>query len=151
MRASFRVLLLGLLAALNLPAFALAADEHRHGGLPSVDVQRIDPAVASSLTTGRAVARDCTARVLSGRRGVATTTYTAPADGQVTFRLRGSGDWDLAVFDSAGELVASSAAFKANEVAQVSLRQGARLLVQACRVAGGGRSVTLTSQLARVD
>jgi hypothetical protein len=138
------------LAVAMLAAPAAASEQHAHGPR-TVAVEGLDALSTSSLTASRAVKRDCVAQPLAGRRGVATTTYRAAGDGQVTFRLAGTGDWDLAVFDSAGTLVASSAAFNASEVAQVGVREGTRLLVQACRRSGRAKSATLTSQLARVD
>ena len=60
----------------------------------------------------RAVARDCTTRLLpAGAAGVATTRLTAPAEGTIRARLQGgarAGDWDLAAFDSAGTMIAGS-------------------------------------------
>ena len=109
-------------------------------------------AATQSLTTSRAVQRDCTARLLpAGTAGVAGTRFTAPAEGTIRARLRGSGDWDLAAFDSAGTLIVGSAAFRANEVLDVDLRKGARITLQACRVAGGASDAALQTTFTRVD
>ena len=139
---------LGSCVALALLAAPAAAEEH---AAVSPAVLGLDPLATTTLGVRDAVARDCTAQQLAGRRGVATSRYRAASDGQVTFRLAGTGDWDLAVFDRTGTLVGSSAAFNANEVAQVGVREGTELLVQACRRSGRARTATLTTQLARVD
>ena len=141
---------LAIAALIPLTASAPAADV-RENGPGAVQVEGLDALVTSALTARHAVTRDCTARPLAGRRGVATTRYRAAGDGQVTFNLRAAGDWDLAIFDSAGTLVGSSAAFAGNEVAQVGLREGTEVLVQACHRTGRSRTATLTTQLARVD
>jgi hypothetical protein len=104
-----------------------------------------------TLTAPRAVDRDCTAKVLPSRAGVATTRFVAPAEGTVTARLRGTGDWDLAAFDRKGRLIAGSAAFRSNELVQVNLRPGARITLQACRVSGRSRSATLSTDFANFD
>lgn len=138
-----RSVLLPLLVSLAAPSAAGAAD------LPQ-GVTRVDAPVTRTITTQRAVARQCTARPLPGRAGVVTRTFRAPADGEVTVRLAGTGDWDLALFDRKGRLVASSAAFGATEVAQSGLRRGARLTVQACR-RSGSRSARLTTRFVHLD
>ena len=59
------------------------------------------------------------------------------AQGLVRARLRSRGDWDVAVFDAKTKrVVAASAAFRGNEVAEGFVKKGQRLLVQACRFAG---------------
>ena len=113
--------------------------------------------LAPGFTTASAATatdRDCTARRLaSGNHGVWTASFVAPADGSVTIRLLGggTGDWDLAIFDSAGTMVASSAAFEANEVAQIGLRQGAEVTVQACRVSGAAEQVPVSTAFEEID
>jgi hypothetical protein len=140
-----------LLAAVIATGAAAGQAQAAEGSLP-LGVTAIDAPVTSTLTVSDAVRRDCTARSFAGRRGVAQTTQTLPADGFVTARLSGTGDWDLALFDAAsGRLLASSSSFGANEVAQAGLRRGASVLVQACRRTGGASAVTLSTQLARVD
>ena len=138
------LLLLAVLAA--FPAAATAETD-----TPTIPVTRVDSPLTRTLSASSAVKRDCTARPFGRRAGVATSSYRALADGQVTFKLTGGGDWDLAVFDSARTLVASSAAFRGNEVAQVGLERGSRVTVQACRRSGGDATARLRSQLARVD
>jgi hypothetical protein len=137
-------------AALSLALLAPAAAEARDAGLPSL-VKGVDKAVTTTVTADRAVRRDCVARPLAGEAGVVTRGYRAPADGVVTVRLRGGGDWDLALFDAEGRRIASSAAFAGNEVAQATLRRGARLTLQACRRSGRASTAALSTQLTRVD
>ena len=111
-------------------------------------------AATSTLTAARAADRDCTSRLQPGRAGVATTTVTAPAEGTIRAQLlqrRGAGDWDLAAFDSAGTLIAGSKAFRSNELVHLHLRKGARVTLQACRVAGRGRAIRLRTDFARFD
>ena len=48
----------------------------------------------------------------------ATTTYRSAVTGMLDVRLRGSGDWDLAVRDADRRRVASSRGFGGNEVVQ---------------------------------
>ena len=80
-------------------------------------VEGIDALATTSLTARRAVARTCTDRVLTGRTGVATSRYTAANDGQVTFRLRGAGDWDL------GEAVRRTASQPERSIGEALLDQ----------------------------
>lgn len=137
-----------LLAAALSPALAAPAE-----GAPGDAVTRIDAPSVRTLAAPAAERRDCTAAPAEGRRGVVVTTWTAPADGIVTVGLRAaSGDWDLALFDARGRgLVASSAGFGAQELAQTGVRRGARLLVQACRRTGSAATALVRTQVARVD
>jgi hypothetical protein len=128
-----RRLLLGPLAALLLAAPA--------------------PAATQTLTAPRAADRDCTTPARPGR-SVVRTSFVAPREGTVTARLAGgarSGDWDLAAFDRRKTLIAGSSAFRADELVEVNLRRGARITLQACRVAGRGRSVPLRVGFHAVD
>jgi hypothetical protein len=138
----------------SLPSVAQASAGHAHASADAASalVTRIDGPVTRGIEIARAADRTCTSRPLGGRAGTSQIGYRAPADGTVTARLRaGSGDWDLAIFDSAGTLVASSSAFRANEVAQVTLRRGARILIQACRISGASSRARLETRLARID
>ncbi len=70
-----------------------------------------------------------------------TKMATAPQSGWVRAELDGpgTGDWDLAVFDRAtSRLVAGSSSFGADEVAEGLAAKGTGLIVQACRMSGGG-------------
>lgn len=141
-----RAALLAALISIAAPAAAPA-----EGG-PVVNIAGLDALRTSTLSADRAVRQDCLAGALAGRAGVARTTWTAPADGVLTARLRGgsAGDWDLAAFDSRGRHLAGSAAFASSEVVQVALRRGTTVALQVCRRAGGP-TVPLTTQVARVD
>jgi murein tripeptide amidase MpaA len=137
----------------TITAALVAAPAHAEGP-PALTVTSIDAAIQRTLTVADTAPRDCSARLTSGR-GIARTTFIAPADGAITARLRGgtrSGDWDLALFDAAsGRMVGSSESFWANEVAQAGVHRGDRLVIQACRRSGGTAAVRLTTQLARID
>jgi hypothetical protein len=108
-------------------------------------------AATTTLSADRAVQRDCTARVLTGKAGVVTSRYTAPLEGTVNARLSGTGDWDLAAFDREGTLIAGSSAFRANELVEVNLRKGAVITLQACRVAGSSRTAKLRTSFGQFD
>lgn len=103
----------------------------------------------STLRSDQAVARSCFAKPLAKRdRGVALYQVTSTVDGLVQARLRphgsGSGDWDVAVFDQAtGAVVAASAALRSAELAESFVKKGQQLVVQACRLSGSSRTVTL--------
>ena len=130
----FRFALLAALAALTLTASAHAS--------------------TISLSAARAVDRDCTAGVRTERPGVTGSSFTAPRDGTLRARLLGgkqSGDWDLVAYDSAGKMIAGSSAFRANELVEVHLRAGARVTLQACRIAGRAASVPLNTDFTAVD
>ena len=125
--AMYRVMLLaGAVLALLCAAPANAA----------IAAKRL-PAVAKSLTASKAGA--CT-----------TTTYRAPLAGFLDARLRGSGDWDLELRDTAGRVVAASRGFGGREVAQVWVRGGQRITARACRGDGAGPSARTTFRLAQV-
>jgi hypothetical protein len=113
----------------------------------------IDPAAPSTLRADGTTGRDCAARPLGGARGVAEQRAGLPRAGALTVALRGArGDWDLAVFDAvSGQRVGSSSGFGADELVQVTGRQGAQLLLQACRRAGASPEATLTTTLVDAD
>ncbi|MGL5829029.1 MAG: M14 family zinc carboxypeptidase, partial [Angustibacter sp.] len=59
--------------------------------------------------------------------------------------LAGQGDWDLAVYDGrTGAVVAGSAGFSSNELAEGYVTAGQSLIMQACRFRGPATSVTLS-------
>jgi hypothetical protein len=76
-----------------------------------------------------------------------------PVAGWVTARLTAaSGDWDLAIIDSAdGRVVAGSASRGAGEVASGLAIQGSNLVVQACRRSGSASTANLTILPTAVD
>ncbi|PTL58526.1 M14 family metallopeptidase [Paraconexibacter algicola] len=152
-------------AALALPAAAAAHERgatSRSAGTSAtapaapattVRVLGTDGPLRTALRSTRAVRRSCVTRPLTGA-GVAQHRWIAPADGEAALRLRAArGDWDLAVFEStSGKLVGSSAAFGADEVVTLTLREGASLLVQACRrTAAAPAAASLTTTFTRLD
>ncbi len=162
MRSAVRALAATLLVVVAGPgaSWAAAPAAHDHageGGDPTAvaaAVRGVDAPARTRLVARRAADRDC----VGGPRddtSVATHRWIAPADGTWRVRLaggRGAGDWDLAVFEATSmRRVASSAGFGAREFAEVTVRRGASLLVQACRRSGRARNATLTTQLTRLD
>jgi hypothetical protein len=94
------------------------------------------------------VARSCQAGPADGAAGTVTRELSVSQDGYLRTSLIGEGDWDVAVFDRADRrLVASSAGFGGTELAGGFVSSGQRLLVQACRVAGGGATATLATNV----
>ena len=121
-------LLLGFAFALLLAPAANAAS------LLSTDIRTDGVRAASCL------------RPASGE-GVVRRDAVAGANGLVRARLQaGAGDWDLAVFDAAGELVAGSAYSGSTELAEGFVRGGDALTVQACRRSAGAELAQLSVQ-----
>ena len=104
-----------------------------------------DAAVKERVSSAKAVARSCHDSYVRGARGTDTVRATAPAAGLVQARLRGAGDWDLGVFDAKTKrYVAGSAAYRSNELAEGFVRQGQKLIVQACRYRGGASAARVS-------
>jgi hypothetical protein len=136
------------LALLALPAAAGASDAPT---LPTLTPQ-IFPSVTTTLVAGDVAHGDCLHRLRTGA-GIARTTFTAPADGQLTAQLRGTGfrnDWDLAAFAADGRRLEGSGSFFANEVVKPRLRRGERVTIQACRLDGRARSMPLRTTFVAV-
>ncbi|MFC6091501.1 M14 family zinc carboxypeptidase [Saccharothrix lopnurensis] len=97
----------------------------------------------------RAEARACYNALLpAGTAGVDRREVTSTVDGLVQARLAPGGggregDWDVAVFDEAGGIVAASSALRSRELAESFVTKGQRLVVQACRYAGPAGTATL--------
>jgi hypothetical protein len=93
------------------------------------------PAQAATLSTSKAHARSCHAKVY---RSADQLRVTAPSNGLVKARLKApAGDWDLAVFDArTGRSVAAAAGFASDELAEGFVTKGQRLIVQGCRFRG---------------
>lgn len=139
------------LAVAVLASVPVAQSAGADGPAATLDVVGIDAPISRTLSVARAVDRDCVAGLRDGA-GVRAPGYIAPADGELRVRLRGTGDWDLAVFErTSGTRVASSAGFGGTEVATVMVRKGASLLFQVCRRDGARRTARLTTQLTRLD
>ena len=82
-------------------------------------------------------ARECHTAFRPGHKGVATRVVRAPGPGTVKVALNGrSGDWDVAVFDATGRIVAADASPDAQESATGFVTRAGRLRVQACRRSG---------------
>jgi hypothetical protein len=97
------------------------------------------PVVKRTLATGSAVKRTCHAKLRRHARGVAVTSWTAPASGFLDVRSSGGrrSDWDLALFDArTRRALASSEAFGSHEVAQTWVRGGRTVVIQGCRRSG---------------
>src|SRR4051794_180217 len=87
-----------------------AASSSAPGAAPPAEHTRVE---------GPAVPRTCLSSLRPGARGVAVTSWTAPASGFLDVRSSGAdgGDWDLAVFDAGnGRALATSEAFGSREV-----------------------------------
>ncbi|WP_380164419.1 M14 family metallopeptidase [Jannaschia sp. R86511] len=87
-----------------------------------------------------AQARTCADGPARGR-GVDSYTLTAPSSGIVEAGIAGTGDWDLAVFDDDGDVVAASAGFTGTEKATGFVDAGTELTVQGCLLSGRAGSV----------
>ncbi|HEV2787677.1 MAG TPA: M14 family zinc carboxypeptidase, partial [Solirubrobacteraceae bacterium] len=85
-------------------------------------------------------------RVLAPPAGerCASTTYHSSIPGTLDARLRGAGDWDLFLRDTAGNRVTASRGFGGTEVVQGWVPGGRRRVLEACRRTSAGRSARLT-------
>lgn len=101
-------------------------------------------ASASTVTAPTAADRTCT----DGKRtDSAVGSRTVPVNGvsSVVARLSGAGgNWDLAVIDATGRVVASSAFADGNEIAEGFAIEPGELHVQACRRTGSDPTADLT-------
>jgi hypothetical protein len=100
--------------------------------------------LSNTVTIPQAVDRTCFDENVGNVAGAATYDFT-PEFGDASFitleaRLTGpaAGDWDLAVFDQAGNAVAAAASSGPDEVASGYLLDPGPLTVQACRISGVG-------------
>ena len=98
---------------------------------------------AIQVTAPEALDRSC----IDGKRAdsaTATETVSVPGVSAVTARLGGAdGNWDLAVVDESGRVVAGSAFANADEVAQGFAIEPGELHVQACRRSGSDPTAEL--------
>ena len=107
-------------------------------------------AASQTVTAGTSVARPCHRDLATSAAGRAIVHRRAPARAIVGVRLRSRGDWDVAVFGARGRLVAGSASFGGNELAEGFVRRGERLTVQACRFRGSVGSARVAIRFTRV-
>jgi hypothetical protein len=107
-------------------------------------------ALQTAVSASRAVDRACFTRELTGKAGVDSVTVGSPLAStglaSVEARLTGpaGSDWDLAVFDALGDVVAAASEFDATEVATGYVSVPGPLTVQACRISGRGGEAQLS-------
>src|SRR3954462_2104237 len=107
------------------------------------------PTATRTLSAASAVKRTCANAADRAARGVAISSYTAPMAGYLPARLNApaTSDWDLVAIDRAsGKRLASSEAFRSNEVVQTWTTAGQKIDLVACRRSGsaGGARLGLT-------
>ena len=105
---------------------------------------------SQTVTAGGAVARPCHRDVASSASGRDIVRTTARARSIVSARLKSRGDWDIAIFGAGGRLVAGSASFGGNELAEGFVRKGERLTIQACRFRGNAGSARVSTHFTRL-
>ena len=136
---SHRLLTLALLLALAVPASAQAAPRLLLDATTVLD----GPLTARGGEDSGA----CHRAYRPGSPGVATRDVTLSGPGSLEVRLDGTeGDWDVAVFDAAGSVLAADASPDAQEVASGFALKGGTVHVQACRRSGDAASVPATLQ-----
>ena len=86
-------------------------------------------------------------------RGVSRKVYRAPMTGFMSARLRGPrrANWDLAVFDAAGNRRAASLGFGRRELVQTWVTSGERMTLQTCRRDGKRRRGAMRISFADVQ
>ncbi len=109
------------------------------------------PAEASqTVTAASSVARPCHRDIASSATGRQLVRAKARSRSIVSARLRSGGDWDIAIFGARGRLVAGSASFGGNELAEGFVRRGERLTIQACRYRGNAGSARVSVHFTRL-
>jgi hypothetical protein len=103
-----------------------------------------------TVTAAGSVARPCHRDVSSSASGRDLVRTRARARSIVSARLKSRGDWDIAIFGANGRLVAGSASFGGNELAEGFVRKGERLTIQACRFRGDAGSARVAIHFARL-
>jgi hypothetical protein len=87
----------------------------------------------------------CTAQPYPHTASVDRRAFTSTVTGILQARLTGGGDWDLAVFDAdTGAVVAGSAGYRTNELAEGFVTAGQDLVVQGCRFRGSAATAQLS-------
>src|SRR5215210_4669467 len=105
---------------------------------------------SQTVTAAGSVARPCHRDVSSSASGRDLVRTKATARSIVSARLKSRGDWDIAIFGAHGRLVAGSASFEGNELAEGFVRKGERLTIQACRFRGDAGSASVSLHFARL-
>jgi len=118
-------------------------------GVATVGVATLGPtataAPANILQAATAKSVSCFAKPLGRVSHAASRSFTASVTGIVQARLKGGGDWDLAVFDTTTKkVVAASAGSRTAELAEGFVTKGQQLTVQGCRYRGSVKSSTLS-------
>ena len=127
------------LLALALPASAQAAPKLLLDATTVLDAPLTANAGEAAGACHRAYRPDAA--------GVAARDVRLSGPGSLEVRLDGDeGDWDVAVFDAAGNVLAADASPDAQEVASGFSLKGGVLHVQACRRAGDAAAVPATLQ-----
>src|SRR4051812_46261206 len=111
------------------------------------------PTATRTLSAASTVKRTCANTADRAARGVAISSYTAPMAGYLTARLNApaTSDWDLVAIDRAsGKRLASSEAFRSNEVVQTWTTAGHKIDLLACRRSGSARSAKLSTTMVDV-
>jgi zinc carboxypeptidase len=102
------------------------------------------------VTAASSVARPCHRDVASTASGRDIVRTKARSRSIVSARLRSGGDWDIAIFGAGGRLVAGSASFGGNELAEGFVRRGERLTIQTCRFRGDAASAKVSIHFTRL-
>jgi len=105
---------------------------------------------SQAVTAAGSVARPCHRDIASSASGRDIVRTTARARSIVSARLKSRGDWDIAIFGAGGRLVAGSASFGGNELAEGFVRKGERLTIQACRFRGNAGSARVSTHFTRL-
>jgi hypothetical protein len=105
---------------------------------------------SQTVTSAGSVARPCHRDISTSVRGRDLVRTRARSRSIVSARLKSHGDWDVAIFGAGGRLVAGSASYGGNELAEGFVRKGERLTVQACRFRGNAGRARLTIHFARL-
>jgi hypothetical protein len=114
------------------------------------------PSFSGVVSVPQAVDRSCFEREIDGA-GASSVELTPPLASApfatLEARLEGpaGSDWDLAVFDAAGNMVAASSEYGASEVASGYVLEPGPLSVQACRISGDGTEAQLDVAMAAVN
>jgi hypothetical protein len=121
---------------------------------PTASAPGAQPAVKRTLSARTAVPRTCHTALRRHSRGVAVTSWTAPASGFLDVRSSGNrrSDWDLVLFDARSRrALATSEAFGSHEVAQSWVSGGRPVAIQACRRSGAATRLPIRIQFFHVQ
>ncbi len=136
-----------ILAALAASTLALVLT----GPASAAETVRFLPTVKRAVKVKGTTSSWCDSP-LAGR-GVSRKVYRAPMTGFMSTRLRGPrrANWDLAVFDAAGNRRAASLGFGRRELVQTWVTSGERMTLQTCRRDGKRRRGAMRISFADVQ